>query len=259
MPIPQSTIDEIIKSEHQLVLDALAKYGEFYEHALKATAFLSRCVGSVDVGRQIFARFHSQVKKHHTLAIFSIVRLHQVQAMMDLRQVLEASACAAFAIRNPDPAHFVDIGENGLLDTPQSKTVRRYRWLDDHFPDGSSAIKGLKDLINQTAAHANFVNTANNFEHHEGDGWATANFFDAEDDHLIKTNLWLASNVAVGVADLLYGVASTTDGVVFREGFKNDLLNLNSQNQSLRDEMIASERYQRAMARQSNREAGPVE
>src|ERR1700744_3156660 len=109
MPIPQSTIGEIIESERQLVLDAPLRYGQFYGHSLDASAFLSRCIKSVHVGQETFARFHSQVKKHHTLAVFSIVRLHKVQAMMDLRQTLEAGACAAFAIRNPDPEHFVDV------------------------------------------------------------------------------------------------------------------------------------------------------
>src|SRR2546430_9857689 len=57
------------------------------------------------------ASFFAQVKKHHMLALFSTVRLHKVQALMNLRQVLEAGACAAFAIANPDHKHFVDTDE----------------------------------------------------------------------------------------------------------------------------------------------------
>jgi hypothetical protein len=249
MPIPQSTIAEIIESERQLVLDAPLKYGEYYGHALDASAFLSRCIKSVNTGQEIAARFHSQVKKHHTLAVFSIVRLHKVQAMMNLRQALEAGASAAFAIRNPEPEHFVDQRDDGLLDAPQSLARKRYKWLDDNFPAGSQAIKRLKDTINATTAHANLINTSNNFTMGDGEAWATAAFFDAEDDHLLKTDLWLAGNIAIGLADLLYGVASTTRGIVFCNDFEEALIGFNAANQQLRDQMIATDRYKRAMAR----------
>jgi len=249
MPIPQSTIGEIIESERQLVLDAPDKYGEFYRHALDASVFLSRCIKSVHVGQETIARFHSQVKKHHTLAVFSIVRLHKVQAMMDLRQTLEAGACAAFAIRNPDPAHFVDVRDDGLLDATQSLTRKRYKWLDDNFPAGSESIKRLKDAINETTAHANLISTANNFSLSDGEDWATAAFFDADDDHLIKTDLWLAANIAIGLADLFYGVAATTKGIVFCDDFEDVLLGFNEANQHLRDQMMSPDRYKQAMAR----------
>ena len=60
--------------------------------------FLSTFIKSLDEDRFVFGRFHSQVKKHHLLAVFSTVRLHEVRSSMNLRQVLEAGSCAAFAI-----------------------------------------------------------------------------------------------------------------------------------------------------------------
>jgi hypothetical protein len=56
------------------------------------------------------------MKKHHMLAMFSTLRLHRVQAMMNLRQVLEAGASATFAIANPEQHHFVDTDQHGILD-----------------------------------------------------------------------------------------------------------------------------------------------
>src|SRR6516164_11309174 len=38
----------------------------------------------------MFARFFSLLKKHHMLALLSALRLHKVQTMINLRQVLEA-------------------------------------------------------------------------------------------------------------------------------------------------------------------------
>jgi len=59
------------------------------------------------------------VRKHHTVALFSTVRLHRIQAMMDLRQTLEAGACAAYAIANTDQASF-DMDEDGILNATQN-------------------------------------------------------------------------------------------------------------------------------------------
>jgi hypothetical protein len=119
MEIKQCTIAEIAETEHLLLANAHERYPAFYPHALEASLFLSNFVKWVDADRSVFAMFLSQVKKHHTLALFSTVRLHQIQARMNLRQVLEAGASAAFAIANPGPENFVDTDEQGILDPSQ--------------------------------------------------------------------------------------------------------------------------------------------
>ena len=90
MVLKQSTIEEIIESERDLVLTADQRYGDFSRHARECSIFLSRCIISVDRDRMMFARFFSLLKKHHMLALLSALRLHKVQTMINLRQVLEA-------------------------------------------------------------------------------------------------------------------------------------------------------------------------
>ena len=51
--------------------------------------------------------FLSQIKKYHTLALFSVARLHHIQAMLNLRQVLEAGVNAAYGLANPNQDDFV--------------------------------------------------------------------------------------------------------------------------------------------------------
>lgn len=85
----QSTIGEMVESERLLVLEAHERYPAFYPHAEEAVHFLSTFVRSIKADRHIFGSFLSHLKKHAMLALFSTVRLHRVQAMMDLRQVLE--------------------------------------------------------------------------------------------------------------------------------------------------------------------------
>jgi hypothetical protein len=64
----------------------------------------------------MFARFFSLLKKHHMLALLSALRLHKVQTMINLRQVLEAGAAAAFAIANPETEHFATTDGQGFID-----------------------------------------------------------------------------------------------------------------------------------------------
>src|SRR5271169_6537107 len=98
MEFPQNTIGQILDSETQMVLTAPERYGKYYNTAQDCSAFITQFLQSIDKDRWIFASFLAQVKKHQFLSLFSAVRLHRVQSMLNLRRVLEAGACAAFAI-----------------------------------------------------------------------------------------------------------------------------------------------------------------
>ena len=154
---PQATIEEIIESERSMLVTAKDRYGQYYAHARSVSVFLSRCISAVDHDRMMFGRLHAHMKKHHMLALFSTLRLHKVQAMMDLRQVLEAGASGAFAIANPEQRHFADAGDRGILDPTSELTKKRYAWLNEHYRDKSQWIKDTKERINSSAAHANIV------------------------------------------------------------------------------------------------------
>src|SRR6266849_6711492 len=98
MTFLQSTLEEITESERKMLLTAKDRYGNHYVNARASSIFLSKCVVAINHDRLNFGRFLAIMKKHHMLSIMSVVRLHKVQAMMNLRQVLEAGAAAAFAI-----------------------------------------------------------------------------------------------------------------------------------------------------------------
>jgi hypothetical protein len=171
---PQGTIAQIIDSEKEMLLTAQQRYAKYYETCLECSLLLTQFLKSIDPDRWRFGSFLSLAKKHHTLALFSTLRLHKVQAMLNLRQTLEAGACAAFAIANPDHAHFVVADEYDILDPmPAGK---RYAWLDQNYPTGSNAIKEVKAQINATVAHANLVNTHNTFRPDYEAHWFTASF-----------------------------------------------------------------------------------
>jgi hypothetical protein len=139
-PWPQSTIVEITDSEAAMVHTAEERFGEYYRNAWLTSVLLSRCVVSIDHTRMHFGRFLALAKKHHSLAVLSIVRLHKVQAMMNLRQTIEAGCAAAFAIAKPEGEHFFKIDEQGFVVSPQSsapiassRSTIPARWLTHRF------------------------------------------------------------------------------------------------------------------------------
>jgi hypothetical protein len=249
MDFKQGSIVEMLDSERQMVLSAPERFGAYYEHAFECTIFLTHFVKTVDPDRWIFASFLSQVKKYHTLALFSTVRLHQIQSAMNLRHVLGAGALAAFAIANPDPANFVAQDHDGYLNHPKKLTKKAYDWLDQHYPGGSSAIKDMKTLINKSTAHANMIYAANNFKTRDKERVFFAPFFDFEDAYYVKTDLWRIGNVAIGLLDLFCGVNQSLNVIKFADDFSPEFQKLDAQRHALRAEMTSTERFRAAMAR----------
>ena len=249
----QSTLDEIIESERAMVLNGEARYGQHYKHAHAATFYLSCCVVSVENDRsETFGRLLSLMKKQHMLAFLSALRLHNVQAMMNLRQVLEAGAAAAYAIAKPKVEDFVDIDKFGIMEPTQELTRKRYCWLDENYSAASKWIKERKDQINAQTAHANMVSGGRTFRVINGGEGASTPFFDVEDEHFVKIDLWLISSVAITLMNLFYGVADDVARcgrfvLGFRPDFQQTILGLNDESNALCAELMSSARGKAAM------------
>jgi hypothetical protein len=243
MAFKQETIGDLIESEYVMLSAAPQRYGTYYTIALDLSVFLSSAVKSIDRDHETFVRFLSQVTKHHLLAVFSTVRLHQNQAMMNLRQVLEAGACAAFAIANPDPGHFASTTPEGTLDASKKLTAKRYEWLDKQFPQGSSYIKAMKERINNSTAHANIAYTNKNFRLADSGAEFSIPFFDIEDAYFVTGDLLMASGIALSLIDLFYGVNKDVNAIVWRNDFESRFASLFERETALRSEMQSSDRF----------------
>lgn len=227
-----------------MLLTGFDRFGEYFGHAMEGNALLSSFLVSVDIEGHIFTAFLAQIRKHVLLAIFSAVRLHQVQAMMDMRQALEAGSCAAFAIANPDVSGFADIDESGMIDATQELTKKRYKWLEENFPAGSEAIKNMKKVINSSAAHSNLIYAMQSFALDAPNNQFTTPFFDVEDDYHVKTDLWMIGNVSYGLMDLFFGINRGNEGMLkFQSGFVDNLKSFRAKNDELKSEMMSSPRY----------------
>jgi len=245
MEFKQTTFGDIIESEREMFLTASDRYGDFFVNALEFNVLLNEFIKSVDPDRFIFAMFLSQIRKHTTLSVLSAVRLHHVQTSMNLRQVLEAGSCAAYAIANTEREDFADIDENGFIDPSQKLTNKRYKWLEENFPAGSTAILNMKKTINSSSAHANIVYAHNNFRFDEKTNKFSTPFFDIEDEYWVKTDLWSIANIIMGLVDLFYGVNKDKNVIKFIDDFVPRLKALEKENHRLKAIMMETDRFKK--------------
>lgn len=245
MEFKQATFGDIIDSEREMFLTATERYGDFFINASEFNVLLNEFIKSVNPDRFIFAMFLSQIRKHTTLALLSTVRLHHVQTSMNLRQVLEAGSCSAYAIANTKREDFVDIDKNGFLDPSQKLASKRYEWLEKNFPAGSTAILNMKKTINSSSAHSNIVYAHNNFRFDEKTDKFSTPFFDIEDEYWVKTDLWTIGNIVMGLMDLFYGVNKDRNVIKFIDDFVPRLKALEKENHRLKTLMMGTDRLKK--------------
>jgi hypothetical protein len=237
MIIKQSTFEEMVETEQKLVLMGDQRYGDYSRHARECCLFVSRCISSTNPDGVMCARFYSLLKKHLMLALLSTLRLHKVQAMMNLRQVLEAGAAAAFAIANPEPKNFATADAQGILDPSSKLTGKRNEWLEKNFPTWFTPIKEKRKRINEYFAHANVVLTGQTFEMNEAANEITTPFFDMQTEFQVKVDLWLTVSTSTDVMLLLYAVNKGRDVVKFIQNFEPDLDRLQQASSALATEL----------------------
>lgn len=227
----------MVESEKAMVLDGEKNYGDYFKNTETFNFFLGEFLKSIDMEQYVFAIFLSQLRKHHTLALFSALRLHHIQAMMNLRQVLEAGAWAAYAIGNPNHECFAKNNYQGVADIPDSLNVKKNKWLDQHYKKGSDAIKKMKQGINETTSHSGIVYAYQTFNFDAEAGKFDSPFFD-KDDFMVKSDLWMVGNVAMVLLDLFYGVNKGRDVIKFKDDFIPRLKELEKRNAKLREELM---------------------
>ena len=242
-----TTLEEIVEAEHDMVLAAEEKYGEYFTHAVEMITLLNNLVSSIDrPERFLFVAFLSHIRKHFTLALLSAVRRHHVQTGMNLRQVLESSAWAAYALAHEDINLFQVQNEHGHVDVPQRLSDARNNWLDTHYSVKSEEIRRLKKQINKSVAHTNIAYVFQTFglnQQQERPGFTTS-YFDTEDDFRIKTDLLMIANFAMGMIDLFVSINQTERVFQLSADFVEHFRKLTEKHARRRAEIASHERFQ---------------
>jgi len=244
MEIKQDAIGDIIESEKQMILNAEVKYEKFFINASEINnLIINDSIVSVNPDRYFFATFFSQIKKHHTLALFSAVRLHHVQTGMNMRQVLEAGSWAAYAVSNTEEEKFYEKLPDGTMSIPQKLRDEKNEWLEKNFKDSSDHFKNNIKHVGGSTAHSNLVYAQKNFKFDFNNGKFETPFFDYEDDFHIKTDLWWIANVGYSIMDLFYGINTKFNVLKFTDDFIPKILELKRINDQLKLEMMQNPRF----------------
>jgi len=244
------TIEEILNKEAAAFDEAAVKYGAFFVNAVEFNNLLNTFIKEVAPDAHIFVMFLAQVKKFYFLALLSVLRQHHVQGMLDLRQVLEAGANAAYGLANPNHEDYVTDEKDGTMLAPQSLARKRYDWLEKNYSHASQAIKRQKENINNSCAHSTLIYVFNNFEMGSKEKPSfSMSYFDKDDEYMVKTDLWFLGNTAMGLLDLFFGVNKAAQRIKFVADFQQQLLALEKENHSLKAEMSKHPRYVAAMER----------
>ena len=254
--INQSNLTEIINTEHQLLIDAPKDYGEFFAHALQSVKLLQSFVSGIKDEGWLFVSFLAHIRKHHTLAFLSTIRRHHVQTVMNLRQVLESGASAAYALANPEPKDFVTTTPEGLLDVPERLKKKRNKWLDENYPKGSEAIKSMKEQM-QPSSHSNLIDTHRTFKYTNVGNLVQLEtpFFDLENQFQIKGDLWSLTNIAMVLMDLFYGVNQKVNNITFSKNFVPEIQALDKEDKRLKEIMMKTRKFKRADKKAKLRDA----
>ncbi len=241
------TLDDIIRSEHQMVVDGGKLYGEFFQNALDFQNLFHNFLISCPADHFVFCAFLGQIQKHSLLAILSTLRRQETQAMMNLRQLLESSALAAYSIGDGKYDDFLTKDNKDLFELSKKYKEKAYPWLDENYKLGSDAIKRMKDLINESSSHSNLVIAYRNFKLNPKSKFAEIPFFDFKDEYQTKTTLWQISNIIMGVMDLFYGINQQYKVLVFSPDFVERLKELEKVNDKLKAEMMSTDRYKKSL------------
>jgi hypothetical protein len=80
-------------------------------------------------------------------------------------------------------------------------------------------------------------------------------FFDFEDSHAVKTELWRIGNTALNLLYLFYGVNQTVACITFVDDFQAQLGGFVIRSNALRTEMMATDRFKAAEAGKAAKES----
>lgn len=230
-------LNEISATENNLIANAKKQYGKYFDHTQFAIDFFHTFMKSTSYEGAFFLMFWASAEKHIILGALSGIRLHHVQANFNFRYATESGAWAAYALAHPDPKHFALFENDGTLEPTNELKMKMYKWLDERYPAGSVSLKRFKDDTNKLSTHANIVNASRNFGE-LGHEKINTSFFDQDEEHHIKIDLWASANLCMGLLDIFYGVNKNFPQLVLQDDFLIRMARLKQENDALKTEMM---------------------
>jgi len=236
---------DIINSEHKMLMEAEDKYNKHFKNCINFVSLTQDFISEVKMESWVFNALLAYIRKYLLLSFFSALRLHHVQSFANLRQVLEGTSMACYALAFPEIKNFITIDQDNVA---RNSTIieknKHYKWLEQNYPDASLVIKKTKeDFINKTCAHCSLVYTIQHFQ--MNDSSFEFSFFDKDDLDLVKGDLWLIGHTAGNLMDIFYGINKNYKLLTFSDNFIKRLTNLRKENEEIREEMKNKPRFKK--------------
>ncbi len=223
-------LQKISDDENCLVKESVQNHGVSYENAYHLTSFFYNFIDKLAEENFAFIAFMALARKSILLSLLSILRKHDIQCQLMMRQFLEASVLAAFALENKNFKTFGYQTEDGLLEIDEKAKGKAYKWIDENYKDISQKIVFMKNTINTQSSHANIVAAVNNAS--ESDS-----VYDISQAHIIKQRLWWIGNVIIGILSLLIKVNEKNRGFIVKGDFNDKYKKLSIQNETVKQEL----------------------
>jgi len=233
----------ISKGEHDSVVNAATEYGNEFVNAHDLVMFSWNFINTVKPDALAFMLFLSQFQKTITLGFLSALRNHKVQFNLMLRQALEASALAGYALKNTNIDDFGKPNANNCLLANRNITGKAYRWIEKEFPTHSQSMKYMKDQINESYAHANILPASDNIQCESKTIGSL--FFDKPHPLFTMQRLWWIGNVIIGVLDLFEQIIINYPLVTLVPDFQERMKRFGRDNTQIKKELMANPRLSR--------------
>lgn len=194
-------IEDLSAAENELIQKAHEDFGIIFDNANGLVSAIWHFTSSGDIKKAwIFISFLSNIQKSLTLSLLSTIRGHDAQSQMMLRQSLESSVLASYALYETNSDEFGTIDPKGALQMDEKVFDKARKWLEGNYKEYSEKIKFMKDTINTNAAHSNILVAMKNVDFK--DITIEASFFDKPDKLITESQLWWIGNISFGLIDL---------------------------------------------------------
>lgn len=202
---------EILSIESAYVDQAPADFGDFNTHAEVMAAWNFDFVKHAKRSHSLVSFPLVAMRKLSLLSYLSVVRRHEMQAYMTMRQYLEFAAIAAYLSAHRDE------------DVPQAKLLElkalAYRWFEN-YPQLSQILEAPKQLINSSMAHARISQAARLTDLGlVSTGNVRGFFFDQASEVHSKMNLFVVGLISLTAIDVISTMAEMTNSLVMNDDF----------------------------------------
>lgn len=185
------------EEEHKLIKKAEERYGIVLINSLNFIDLLYEFIEEVKPDAFIFISFLTQTYNSLQLALFSILRRHNTQYNLMLRNALESALLAAYALKEKKIETYGTFLKDGRFESKKlSKTAGT--WLENNYKYHSEKIKFMKNNINNTFVHSSIIQVGQVFNFEDIESEFKSTFFDRENLLLEKLGILNTGNIAMG-------------------------------------------------------------